>query len=216
MFDGNTLVNLHSLINEFPSLVLAHRRSVPIDHDAMATCADLHPRPARAGHHRAVADGAEWCRRIACASGRGTSARRLRTAAGRGSCRRCASAPRDRVGVHRHQCLHPHPFPSADVYELLAPRLALCLAGSARIQVWLHNQGGFIGTLWSNGDRLTAALSRVLTRLGVATDLPTDALVDTLVENSAQADCRRCSNADSPKRGHREPRPDRRSRKAAR
>ena len=177
MFDGNTLVNLHSLINQFPTLALAHRRGGPIDHEALATCADL-------GRDLPELDTAA----LSLMSRHGVGALRalpdaVAALAGAGPHLAAAAEQLDGAtqAVFAEIAGHtPSRFPAADAYEL-ARRFALCLAGAACVQVWLHNQGAFAGTLWSNGTWLTAALSRVLTRLGVSAEVPTDALVETLV-----------------------------------
>ena len=182
MFDGNTLVNLHSMINQFPTLVLAHRRSVPVDHDALAACADLHR------------DLPELdITALSLMSRKGIGALRalpdaVRVLAGSGPHLAAAAAAAEQLHLVTESVFSdmsayaPTRFPSADAYEL-ARRFALCLAGAACIQVWLHNHDAFTGAaLWSAGDWLGAALSRVLTRLGGAVDVPADALVDTLVE----------------------------------
>ena len=179
-FDGNTLVNLHSLINQFPTLVLAHRRGGPMDHDTLRTCADLHrdlPELDTTALSLVSRHGVGALHALPDAVGAlaGLGPHLAGAAAAADQLHRVTQSVFADIGAYT-----PTPYPPADAYEL-ARRLALCLAGAACIQIWLHNRVATTGALWSNGDWLTAALSRVLTRLGADADVPTDALVDTLV-----------------------------------
>ena len=147
MFDGNTLVNLQSMINQFPTLTLAHRRGGPVDRDALATCADLQRDLPELdvtalslmsrhgiGALRALPDA------VSALAGAGPH-----LAAAASAAEQLESATRSvltEIGAYA-----PCRFPSADAYEL-ARRFALCLAGAACIQIWLHNHEALAGALW--------------------------------------------------------------------
>lgn len=187
MFDGNTLVNLHSLINQFPTLALAHRRGGPIDHEALATCADLRrdlPELDTTALSLMSRHGVDALRALpAAVSALAAAGPHLAAAAAAAErLREATQSVFAEIGAHT-----PSRFPTADAYEL-ARRFALCLAGAACLQIWLNNHDAVSGTLWHNGDWLTAALSRVLTHFGIqdvgVVDLPVDALVEGLVSQA--------------------------------
>jgi alkylation response protein AidB-like acyl-CoA dehydrogenase len=200
MFDGNTLVNLHSLINQFPVLVRAHRRGVT-EHDILTMSADLReqlPEFDAAALSLVSRQGVSALRTLPGATARlaGSGPQFAAAAAAAERLKRASAAVFDELAAYS-----PTPAPPPEAYDL-ARRLTLCIAGAACIHIWLHNniwmrfRENEGGALWQTGDWLTAALARILTRLGHPTDLPTDALVDTLVQQQQRGrlmslfDCR--------------------------
>ncbi|WP_328870171.1 acyl-CoA dehydrogenase family protein [Streptomyces sp. NBC_00287] len=157
LFDGNTLVNLNSLVSQFRSLVRNWRRprldpapacdlSVPLpDFDP----ADL-SLMSRYGSSLLSALPA-W---TAALEGHpaAEAARRL-LAVTEGVIEEMA-APRELVGGVPYEAFET------------ARRLCLCCAGAACMGLWLHNRLVATGGVWRDGVWLRAGLDRLLVRLG--------------------------------------------------
>ncbi|AXL92985.1 acyl-CoA dehydrogenase [Streptomyces sp. CB09001] len=190
MFDGNTLVNLNSLINQFRSLVRGRRRGTgdaagaaaaydlstplpPLDPGRLSlvarrgsgVLAGLEPGVARleelAGERPALAPAAAAARRVADA------------------------ADRVHQEMEQWQGLVGDVPPAA--FEV-ARRYALCHAAAVCLGLWTHSQAQFAGTttepLWRDGLWLRAALDRILDRLGEGGGAPDevyDALLDHMI-----------------------------------
>ncbi|WP_051970960.1 acyl-CoA dehydrogenase family protein [Kitasatospora azatica] len=173
LFDGNTLVNLNSLIGQFRSLARGYRRGTG-DTAGAAAAFDL-------GVPLAPLDPAKLA--LVARHGSGVlaslpdSVAALRLAAADSPPLKSALtaaeqllAAADRV----HDAMEPYQNAVTDIppeaFEV-AKRYALCFAGAACLGLWVHNheaaeQGGTAG-LWQDGLWLRAALSRILVRLGV-------------------------------------------------
>ncbi|GGU99066.1 acyl-CoA dehydrogenase [Kitasatospora herbaricolor] len=175
LFDGNTLVNLNSLISQFRSLVRAYRRGLGDPAGAEAAFRLAAPQseldPARlslvARHGSSV-----------IASLPGTVAA-LRAAAATEPALKGALASAERLQdrtAQVHDAMERHQNAVGDVpveaFET-AKRYALCFAGAACLGLWAHNReeaaAGRTGRLWQDGRWLRPALDRVLRRLGEST-----------------------------------------------
>lgn len=180
LFDGNTLVNLNSLINQFPLLARVRRHGGRIDVEALRTVADLSrelPEFDAAALSLVARNGAAMLHAlpdaVATLSEGGADVELTAAATHLMAVTECVL---DEVEAYR-----PTPFPPAAAYEL-ARRVALCLAGAAVLQLWLHNRNTARGPLWDRGVWLTAVLARLLDRLGTpAPELPVEALIESLV-----------------------------------
>ncbi|MBB1242653.1 acyl-CoA dehydrogenase family protein [Streptomyces durbertensis] len=180
LFDGNTVVNLNSLVSQFPLLGRAHRR----------------PRPAEAGLYRAADLGAPLPpadpSRLRLMPTRGAgllhdlpaaAAQLAELAAENGRLTPIAESARslaERTGELledvAEQPIVPPDVP-AHAFDL-ARRLTWALAGAAAVRLWLDSHSHVSRTalgpesLWTDGRWLHAALDRVHTRL-VAGHRPT-------------------------------------------
>ncbi|MEU6093117.1 acyl-CoA dehydrogenase family protein [Streptomyces sp. NPDC047085] len=178
LFDGNTLVNLNSLVNQFRSLARGWRRGTGDVQGAAVACdlsAELPPLdPSRlslvartgSGVLAALPAGVEELDRLAE--------------------RDPALAPAA-VAAHRlldvtaavHEEMAGYPPVMTDVppqaFET-ARHYTLCWAGAACLGLWLGTSGhaaqGATAGLWRDGLWLRAALDRVLSRLGERPDGP--------------------------------------------
>ncbi|MCQ4209134.1 acyl-CoA dehydrogenase family protein [Streptomyces longispororuber] len=190
MFDGNTLVNLNSLVNQFRSLVRGRQRGtgdVTGALDAYDLSAPL-PRldPARlslvarrgsgvlAGLEPSVARLAELAAQQPALAPAATAARRV-------------AAVTDRVHEEMEQWKGLVGDVPPAAFEV-ARRYALCHAAAVCIGLWTHSAPQFTGTatepLWRDGLWLRAALDRILDRLGepgAGDDEAHDALLDHLI-----------------------------------
>ncbi|MDT0308861.1 acyl-CoA dehydrogenase family protein [Streptomyces sp. DSM 44917] len=165
LFDGNTLVNLNMLVNEFATL--ARHAEAPYDEEALRTAADPgRPLPplnlaalrltTRAGSSvlRALPDLAA----AVAGTPAGPLAARLL-----GQYRRLVAE----LAEHRHPGLKVprHVFAQAD-------RLTLCWAGAAVLAVAAHAAPPEGDPLWADGLWQRAALGRVLAALGEPAERP--------------------------------------------
>ncbi len=179
LFDGNTLVNLHALVNLFPTLVRAHRRGTEPDAAGLTVTTTLDRQlPA-------------WRTAAQTLVSRNGSSLLLGLPAARSAIATLAAAEPDlapladlanrftaavddlheRIGMLRGT---PMDVPRG-TFDL-AGRLALCLAGAAALHLWLHNRDAFacgdpdglpeLVALWRDGAWAQAVLSRVLHGLG--------------------------------------------------
>ncbi|WP_327371072.1 acyl-CoA dehydrogenase family protein [Streptomyces sp. NBC_01217] len=175
LFDGNTLVNLNSLVNQFRSLVRGFRRGTGDTAGADAACdlaAPLPPLdPARltlvarhgsglmaglAGSVDEITRRAETNPALAPVAG---AARRL-----------LAVTTAVHAEMEEYQGVLTEVPPAA--FEV-ARRYTLCWAGAACLGLWTrstdHVQGDpYTGELWRDGRWLHTALDRLLVRLGEA------------------------------------------------
>ncbi|MCM2393824.1 acyl-CoA dehydrogenase family protein [Streptomyces albipurpureus] len=175
LFDGNTLVNLNSLVNQFRSLVRGWRRGTGDTAGANAAFDLSRPLPPLDP------------KRLSLVARRGSgimaslpdSVALLRAeAAGRPELKEAlASAVRLVSVVERvHEAMDEYRAVVSDVPPEafdVARRYSLCLAGAACLGLWVHNQQtggqGPAGGLWRDGVWLRAALERLLERLGEPT-----------------------------------------------
>lgn len=169
IFDGNTVVNLHSLIRSFP--VLANQlRLGTVDRDGLARATTLTAELPDFDRHKlvlipragssvlqalttGVAELTERVRRGELPFSLGSRAEAIVAA---------SAALTDDLLAHR-----PTPVtPSAAAFEL-AERYARCYAASAAVHLWLRNHEtvGDGDPLWREGLWLEAALARVLDQL---------------------------------------------------
>ncbi|MGW0085202.1 acyl-CoA dehydrogenase family protein [Streptomyces sp. NPDC003393] len=190
MFDGNTLVNLNSLVNQFRALVRGRQRGTG-DVAGAAAAYDLStplPRldPGRlslvARRGSGVLAGFEPC----VARLEGLAGERPALALAAAAARRVADIV-DRVHqeMEQWQGLVGDVPPAA--FEV-ARRYALCHAAAVCLGLWTHSAAQFAGTatepLWRDGLWLRAALDRILDRLGEgggADDEAYDALLDYMI-----------------------------------
>ncbi|MGA4848562.1 acyl-CoA dehydrogenase family protein [Streptomyces sp. G5(2025)] len=189
IFDGNSLVNLSALINEFPTLARKSGRAP--DAAALDGLFDLRrpPPPFDAARLSLISrHGSSLLRELPSSVGRLTDlatsrpallpvaelARRVRVR---------TDALRSEMAAHRpvRAAVAPRSF-------RVAEEISLCFAASAAIGLWLahHEQAesGPAGSLWHDAHWLHAALNRVLTGLGIpATPAPAgdQALLHTLI-----------------------------------
>ncbi|WP_367045439.1 acyl-CoA dehydrogenase family protein [Streptomyces sp. Je 1-332] len=172
LFDGNTLVNLNSLVNQFRSLVRGYRRGTG-DSEGAATAYDL-------GAPLPPLDPSKLS--LVARRGSGVIAGLeasvddiARRAAGEPALGPAAAAARRLLAVTAevHTEMETHQGVLTDVppaaFET-ARRYTLCYAGAACVGLWAHSAEraaqGATGPLWCDGLWLRAALDRVLVRLG--------------------------------------------------
>ncbi|GAA2139646.1 acyl-CoA dehydrogenase [Kitasatospora kazusensis] len=175
LFDGNTLVNLNSLISQFRSLVRGWRRATGgVD-------------GARAAYDLAAELPALEPDRLSLVARYGSgvlaslpgSVEALRTEADANPALKPALALAERtlaVTDQVHATMEMYQNALTDVppaaFET-AKRYALCFAAAASLGVWLHNhraaEQGRTAALWQDGLWLRASLARLLTRLGEPT-----------------------------------------------
>ncbi len=186
VFDGNTLVNLHSLINNFPLLGRQLRRRT-VDEAGLAAAADL------------SADLPAFDReRLSLLPRTGTSVLQslpaavaeLAELAGRGELpasllRRAEAvmAVADGLAVELVEYRPVAVEAPAEAFEL-AERYTRCFAAAAAVQLWLRNRAGQDDGVnpWAGGLWLEAVLARVLTQLhGPGRPGPDDDVLDRLI-----------------------------------
>ncbi|MFJ5612374.1 acyl-CoA dehydrogenase family protein [Streptomyces sp. NPDC093221] len=186
LFDGNTLVNLNSLISQFRLLVRAHERGTGDVPGAVTAFRLSAPLPAVAvdrlsliarhgsGVLAALPDCVEELRGLA-ARDRAVepalrAARRLLTVVD--------EVHAEMAGFQDAQTETP---PAA--FEA-ARRFALCFAAAACVGLWTHShieaETGATAPLWRDALWLRAALARLLTALGVPDTADPEALDDVL------------------------------------
>ncbi|WP_285573766.1 MULTISPECIES: acyl-CoA dehydrogenase family protein [unclassified Streptomyces] len=172
LFDGNTLVNLNSLVNQFRSLVRGRRRgtgdeagavaaydlSVPVPplDPARLSLVARHGSGVLAGLDASVAELRRRAEDDPALRGAVESAERL-----------VAVERRVHTEMESRQGLIGDVPP--EVFDL-ARRYTLCYAAAACIGLWVHSSGlaagGATAALWQDGLWLRAALDRILERLG--------------------------------------------------
>ncbi|MFF7159017.1 acyl-CoA dehydrogenase family protein [Streptomyces sp. NPDC008139] len=186
LFDGNTLVNLNSLISQFRLLVRAHERGTGDVPGAVTAFRLSAPLPAVAvdrlsliarhgsGVLAALPDCVEELRGLAARDHAVEpalrAARRLVTVVD--------EVHAEMAGFQDAQTETP---PAA--FEA-ARRFALCFAAAACVGLWTHShveaEAGATAPLWRNALWLRAALARLLTALGVPDAADPEALDDVL------------------------------------
>jgi alkylation response protein AidB-like acyl-CoA dehydrogenase len=153
IFDGNTVVNLHSLINQFPNLVRGHRTG-RVDTEGLATATDL-----------SAALPAFDRDRLTLLSRTGASPVQALPAAADRLTGRAAELARELLtelarvvaGMAAHR---PTAVEVPAAAFSLAEHYAACYAGAAAVQLFLANS-----SLWTDALWLEAVLLRVLHRL---------------------------------------------------
>jgi alkylation response protein AidB-like acyl-CoA dehydrogenase len=172
LFDGNTLVNLNSLVNQFRSLSRGWVRGTG-DTAGAARAFDLaEPLPPLAPE------------RLSLVARRGSgimatlpaSVAALRAEAGRRPELKGALGAAERllaVTGRVHEAMDAHRAVVSDVPPAafdVARQYSLCLAGAACLGLWTHNhraaRTGSTGPLWQDGVWLWPVLDRLLGRLG--------------------------------------------------
>ncbi|MEE1748358.1 MULTISPECIES: acyl-CoA dehydrogenase family protein [unclassified Streptomyces] len=172
LFDGNTLVNLNSLINQFRSLSRGWDRGTGDTAGATAAFDLAVPLPPLDPSRLSlVAKGGSGILATLPAS-----LAELRTEAGHHPALNGALAAAERLlaATHRvHADMAPYRALVSDVPTAafdVARRYSLCLAGAACLGLWAQNHrealGGRTGGLWRDGTWLWPALDRLLVRLG--------------------------------------------------
>ena len=173
IFDGNTLVNLNSLVSQFRSLARCHRRGTADTAGASAAYDLSVPLPEMdPGALSLVARRGSGV----LASLEGSVAELARQAAGNGALAQAAAAAERLLAVtaRLHTDMAEGEQPVGDVppaaFET-ARRYTLCYAAAAVLGLWTHNaeaarQDGTGGDVWHDGLWLRTALDRLLVRLG--------------------------------------------------
>ncbi|MER5641542.1 acyl-CoA dehydrogenase family protein [Kitasatospora sp. NPDC002227] len=176
LFDGNTLVNLSSLVSQFRSLVRGYRRGTGGLDGAGAAYDLARPLPPLAPERLSLV-ARYGSGVIASLPG---SVEALREAADANPAYKPALAHAERLLAlvgEVHEAMETHQNALTDIppaaFEA-ARRYALCFAAAAALGIWRHNhqaaEQGRTKGLWQDGLWLRAALARVLTRLGEPTD----------------------------------------------
>ncbi|KAA2257573.1 acyl-CoA dehydrogenase family protein [Solihabitans fulvus] len=188
IFDGNSVVNLHSLVNQFPLLAKSYRRGT-VDAAGLTAATTLtDPLPefdrdrltllARGGCSVVQALPAGVAELTALVA-RGEVPESLeRTAIG---LKLAADELLAAIAAQRPAAVDV----PAEAFDL-AERYTACFAAAAAIQLWLRNRAtvvdGPAGALWRSGLWLEAALTRLLGRLRPARPDGTDDVFERLVE----------------------------------
>jgi alkylation response protein AidB-like acyl-CoA dehydrogenase len=167
LFDGNTLVNLNSLINQFRPLGRAHQRGLG-DPAGAAAAFDLGRAlpPVDPSRLSLAARGSS----VIGALPRSLAELRAAAADDPGLRPALAAAERlaDAVDLLHADLAHSR-FPVAalppEAFET-ARRYTLCFAAAACLGLWAHNRRARRDGLWRDGVWLRAALDRLLERLG--------------------------------------------------
>lgn len=152
IFDGNTVVNLNSVINQFPSLVRGHRRGVGVMGGA-----DLSVAPPAFDPGRLSLMSRNGC---ALVQGLPGMIDDLRDRLG-GPVLALAEKARARSDeVHRGMAAHRPCREVPTTAFALAAGYANVFAAACAIRLWLDNP--HVGPLWTDGVWLCAALARLL------------------------------------------------------
>ncbi|WP_030320798.1 acyl-CoA dehydrogenase family protein, partial [Streptomyces sp. NRRL B-3229] len=185
IFDGNTLVNLHSLVNHFPLLARQWKKGT-VDAQGLAAATDLAAELPEFDRDRlsllprtgsslvqALAAGTRELSALAARGEAPVSLARRAEAVGA-----AAEGLAARLAAHRPTAVD---VPAAAFR--LAERYADCYAASAAVHLWLRNretQADRSG-LWADGLWLEAVLARLLARLGPGRPDPADDVLERLV-----------------------------------
>jgi alkylation response protein AidB-like acyl-CoA dehydrogenase len=172
LFDGNTLVNLNSLVGQFRGLVRGYRRGTGSParavqaYDLTAPLPPLDPSKLSLVARRGSGVLASLAGSVA----------QLRAAAERQPSLKAALPAAERLvavtdevhaAMERHQNALTEVPPEA---FRTAERYAMCFAGAACLGLWAHNhetaEHGGTGSLWRDALWLRAVLARLLDRLG--------------------------------------------------
>lgn len=181
LFDGNTVVNLHTLVNLFPLLSRARGETGEVDREALRVCCALsQPLPeARLDQLTLIPR-----RGLSLLRSAPSAAAELTRLARRTSALAPVASLADRLHSTLENLLAEigrQPPTRMDVpnhYFELAKRFAVVLAGLAAVQLWLHNHDAIPDQppaghrdrpedlLWRNGAWLHAVLHRALSAAG--------------------------------------------------
>ncbi|MFC4506760.1 MULTISPECIES: acyl-CoA dehydrogenase family protein [Streptomyces] len=172
LFDGNTLVNLNSLVNQFRSLARGWQRGTG-DTDGATRAFDLAAPlppldPARLSLVARRGSGIMATLPASVAALRAEATRRPELKSALGPAERLLA-----VTGRVHEAMDAYRTVVSDVPPAafdVARRYSLCLAGAACLGLWAHNQRaageGRTGALWREGVWLWPVLDRLLVRLG--------------------------------------------------
>ncbi|MGA6174053.1 acyl-CoA dehydrogenase family protein [Streptomyces sp. NPDC012600] len=173
LFDGNTVVNLNSLVSQFPLLSRAHRTTRPTDEGLLRAAeltAPLPPAvPARLRLMPTKGAGLLHDLPAAVTELAELAVQRPGLVPAAASARLLADRVRDLLVDIAGQPIVPPDVP-AYAFEL-ARRLTWALAGAAAVRLWLGSHADVTrdtlgpDSLWEDGRWLHAALDRVHTRL---------------------------------------------------
>ncbi|SDD96572.1 acyl-CoA dehydrogenase family protein [Actinokineospora iranica] len=185
LFDGNTLVNLNSLVNLFPILVRTADKGVEPDAEGVRAAATVSLPLAPARHERLSLlprRGSSFLLGLpaAVAEIEALAAHDDRLAPLAASARTLLSTLDDLYAVIRAQPSVPVAVPTSSF--VLAGKLAACLGAAEVVQLWLRNRdaaaSGPNAALWRNGVWPTLALDRLLAAVGVSAPAP-DSMYET-------------------------------------
>lgn len=169
LFDGNTLVNLNSLINQFRSLVRRWRRPESGVTEAASSACDLSaPLPAFDATRLTLLS--RYGGSLLAALPTWTTELR-EEAEHNPALTPAADAAQQLLAVTEsvHQDMaEPMDVVAGVPYEAFetARRYCLCFAGAACLGLWLHNRRVATGGIWRDAGWLRTALDRLLVRLG--------------------------------------------------
>lgn len=172
LFDGNTLVNLNSLISQFRSLVRGYRRGTGGRDGAIAAFDLVQPLPALEPDQLSLV--ARYGSGVMASLPGSVEALRAEADANPALKPTLVLAERLLAVVDQvHSAMEMYQNALTDVppdaFET-AKRYALCFAAAASLGIWLHNhraaEQGRTAGLWQDGLWLRASLARLLTRLG--------------------------------------------------
>jgi alkylation response protein AidB-like acyl-CoA dehydrogenase len=173
LFDGNTLVNLNSLVSQFRSLARGHRRGSGDVTGAVRAFRLAEPLPPLAPERLSLV-ARHGSGVIASLPG---SVEQLRRAAAEDPALKPALAAAERLlplvdQVHEEMAGHQDAVTEVPpaAFEA-ARRYALCFAAAGCVGLWVHTRAeaerGGTAELWQHALWLRAALSRLLTQLGL-------------------------------------------------
>ena len=173
LFDGNTLVNLTSLVGQFRTLVRAHRRGTG-DREGAATAFRLTaPLPPLAPGKLSLV--ARYGSGVLASLPDSVEA--LRAAAAEDPAFKPALAAAERLlplvdEVHQQMALYQDALAEVPVAAFdTARRLSMCFAAASCLGLWAHTRAeaeqGATAELWQEALWLRAALARLLERLGL-------------------------------------------------
>ncbi|GAA4902205.1 acyl-CoA dehydrogenase family protein [Streptomonospora salina] len=183
LFDGNSVINRHALINQFPTLSRAESKGrVSPDAEAVFDLGTEAPSISWERISLAALHGSSVVQALPTlverAAGGGGAAAALAPAARRLG--RVHERVRAELAAYRPVALHAPP----EAFDL-ARRYALCFAGAACLWLWLDNASGAAAgaggrvdlaePLWADALWVRAALARVLERIGAPAPADTGA-----------------------------------------
>ncbi|MEU6895315.1 acyl-CoA dehydrogenase family protein [Streptomyces sp. NPDC046557] len=185
IFDGNTLVNLHSLVNHFPLLARKLRKRTG-DAEGLAAATSLDaplPEFDRDQLSLVPRTGSSLVQRLADAVAE-VSALAARGAAPSSLARRAEAVGAVADGLAVELAAHRPTAVEVPASAFgLAEKYAYCYAASAALHLWLrnHESQDHDRGLWADGLWLEAVLSRLLSRLRPGRPDPGDDVLERLV-----------------------------------
>jgi alkylation response protein AidB-like acyl-CoA dehydrogenase len=197
LFDGNTLVNLHALVNHFPGLLRANERGTEPDTEGLRTTTTLSETlPEWRPETLSLLPRKGSSLLLSLRSSAADVAELAESEPGFAQLAELAAklvAALDLL-YQRMASITASPMDVPKSTFVLAGHLASCIAGSAALRLWLDNRVAFsaespdtppaLTALWRDGIWPAAALSRVLWSMGDTTCRHTprhQALFDALV-----------------------------------